>query len=353
MFEIITIDYYKSIYFIFLSVFVLLTCLWVYIGGNDKKSLFLSFLGVSFTLFFLFYVGFRPLNAIFTDMYNYAIIFDNLKHNNNTSISEVGFVSLIKLVQYIGGQSLFFFSICLIYIASTVLALRRWFKFNWPIALAFVCTQFFFYAYGTNTIRNGLASSVFMLGISYKGAVRYSIVLLSVSFHTSFLLPVGALFLFKFIKNIKYYFIGWLICLAISIAIPGAGDFLAGVITFDERLESYSSGSSDGDMKTGFRIDFLLFSMLPILIGAYFYFKRNYRDLIFAELLSIYLTANAFWLLMIRAAFSDRFAYLSWFLYGVVICYPFLMSNSIRHLNRYTSILLLSLFLFNLFFYLR
>ena len=34
--------------------------------------------------------------------------------------------------------------------------------------------------------------------------------------------------------------------------------------------------------------------------------------------------ANAFWIMVIRAEFSNRFAYLSWFLYPIVLAYPLL-----------------------------
>ena len=42
----------------------------------------------------------------------------------------------------------------------------------------------------------------------------------------------------------------------------------------------------------------------------------------------IYLTANAFWILVIRSSFSNRFAYLSWFLMAIIIFYPFF-----KHIN--------------------
>ena len=38
-------------------------------------------------------------------------------------------------------------------------------------------------------------------------------------------------------------------------------------------------------------------------------------------LFSTYILANSFWVMVIKAAFSNRFAYLSWFLYPVVLAY--------------------------------
>lgn len=55
-----------------------------------------------------------------------------------------------------------------------------------------------------------------------------------------------------------------------------------------------------------------------------------------------------FWVLVIRANFSDRFAYLSWFMYALVMMYPLLESpdsfNNVRQK-------IFGLYLYNLFTY--
>ncbi len=73
----------------------------------------------------------------------------------------------------------------------------------------------------------------------------------------------------------------------------------------------------------GFRWDFLIYSALPIVTGCYFLFREEYRDVMYTWLLNIYIAANAFWILCMYAAFSNRFAQLSWFLMGFVFIYPF------------------------------
>jgi hypothetical protein len=42
---------------------------------------------------------------------------------------------------------------------------------------------------------------------------------------------------------------------------------------------------------------------------------------VFNILATTYVLANSFWVMVIKAAFSNRFAYLSWFLYPVVLAY--------------------------------
>ena len=74
----------------------------------------------------------------------------------------------------------------------------------------------------------------------------------------------------------------------------------------------------------GFRWDFLLYGSVPILEGIYFVFKRKYNNQFYCILLSTYILTNAFWVLINEVPFSDRFAYLSWFMMPVVIIYPIL-----------------------------
>ena len=42
---------------------------------------------------------------------------------------------------------------------------------------------------------------------------------------------------------------------------------------------------------------------------------------VFNVLATVYLLTNAFWVMVIKAAFSNRFAYLSWFIYPLVLAY--------------------------------
>jgi hypothetical protein len=67
--------------------------------------------------------------------------------------------------------------------------------------------------------------------------------------------------------------------------------------------------------KTGFRWDFLLYSALPIFIGWIATYKKSINDKTYSFILHTYIFSNAFWVLINTAAYSNRFAYLSWFLY--------------------------------------
>jgi uncharacterized membrane protein YobD (UPF0266 family) len=110
----------------------------------------------------------------------------------------------------------------------------------------------------------------------------------------------------------------------LSLAIGGYIDSLLSAMTYDERLAQNIQGDdADGVvMEHRFRWDFLLYSSMPIILGWYTIFKRQMFDKTYLILLGTYIYANAFWVLAIRALFSNRIAYLSWFIYPIVLAYP-------------------------------
>jgi hypothetical protein len=107
-------------------------------------------------------------------------------------------------------------------------------------------------------------------------------------------------------------------------------NFFSGLgLTNDERFSEYLNDTEyiDSFSSTGFRWDFLLYSMVPIVLGIYVVLRRKEKDQMYLLLLHTYIITNAFWILVIRSSFSNRFAYLSWFLYPIVLIYPALKFN--------------------------
>ena len=52
-------------------------------------------------------------------------------------------------------------------------------------------------------------------------------------------------------------------------------------------------------------------------------------DPFYARLVNTYLLTNALWILVIHASFSNRFAYLSWFMMPWVLLYPFVPGKAV------------------------
>ena len=86
-------------------------------------------------------------------------------------------------------------------------------------------------------------------------------------------------------------------------------------------------GSNDGT-KGGFRLDFILYSAVPVVVGWYAIFiKKLELSHCYQNLLNLYLCLNGIWMLCMYANFTNRIAYMSWFLYPIVLIYPLLQEQ--------------------------
>ena len=138
------------------------------------------------------------------------------------------------------------------------------------------------------------------------------------------------MFFTYFVRNPKYMFLAWAGAIVVSLIF---GETIANVLSldsYDERLAELGKTGEEVandwgvEMENRFRWDFLLYSSMPIILGAYTLFIRKVYNNTYLILLGTYIYANAFWVLVIRGLFSNRFAYLSWFLYPIVLAYPLL-----------------------------
>ena len=77
-------------------------------------------------------------------------------------------------------------------------------------------------------------------------------------------------------------------------------------------------------MSTSFRWDFVAYSAMGVAIGAYFLIRRKFEDDYYKWIFNTYLICNAYWILIIRAPYSNRFAQISWFILPLVLIYPFM-----------------------------
>lgn len=93
----------------------------------------------------------------------------------------------------------------------------------------------------------------------------------------------------------------------------------------DEQGAGYLlSAGSDLGGQTGFRIDFVVYSAMPVIMGYWVIIKQKIESEMYQFLLNLYLVTNSVWMLCMYANFTNRIAYLSWFLYPIVLIYPLL-----------------------------
>ena len=160
------------------------------------------------------------------------------------------------------------------------------------------------------------------------------------------IIPFVAFISSKFIKQTKLAVFFWVLCLVLSAANFDMGMIFENIGFVDERVDRYVSTIDDvgGIYKKGFRIDFLLYSIAPMIISFYYISIKKIKDSRYKHIVRSYLLANAIWLLAIRIAFSDRLAYLSWFMIPYLTLYPIIIHNYKFRLPQ--QILLLVMYVF-------
>lgn len=305
--------------------------------GNDTfvVSLFLSAL-------LALWIGQRPISGIaFGDTINYARAYYSMQDGIFAPMDEkegdwLWDEFMYRCAQYMDVSS-FFTIVDIGYFGFILLACRRLMANSIFVALLFNLGAFSFFTYATNGIRNGLACSIVLLVISLAlGNKKEKLIALAlgfcaVSIHKSTSLPLLMLVVsMYFIKSFKWAYTFWIMSIGVSLVMGGAVESFFTGLGFDDRLDRYVSDAEDyaaEGYKSGFRWDFLLYGMMPIVLGYYIVIKRGIQDKMYLLLLNTYTLSNAFWVMLIRASYSNRFAYLSWFMYPIVLVYPLVKLN--------------------------
>ncbi len=332
--NLIPIQYYTDIYYNIMLLIILITWLHTksFTGFTKDTYLFSRISGILLFWFLLLYMGFRPISWYFGDMGAYAHIYDIYANGGDArKTNDIGFYTLVNGLSYFQSKTLFFFIIAFLYIAPLYIASKRLFKRYAFFAFLILAVSFSFWTYGTNGLRNGLATSFIILAFSYmnKKWLMYLLFAIAYSFHGSVALPIAAYFVTSRYKKSSFYFKLWLLSIFLSLTIGSSlENFISNLGIMDEdRVAGYLNNKdayADSFSRSGFRWDFLIYSASAVGISYYFIFKKKINDIYYSRLTNIYLISNAFWIIMIRASFSNRFAYLSWFMMGLIIIYPFL-----------------------------
>ena len=148
---------------------------------------------------------------------------------------------------------------------------------------------------------------------------------LAVACHITTLISVLAFLLGHYIRKPKLFLWGWLGCFVVSLVAGGSVQALIGQYfenSEETRIAGYVLSESDQGYRVGFRWDFVLYSMVGILVPLFYRIYYRVRDKLYDTLFCAYLAANGFWLLVIRIPYSDRVAYLSWFLFPLLLLTP-------------------------------
>jgi hypothetical protein len=357
MFDFIPIEHYTFFYYQILLVFLIGILLHAIILEIDdiRNTRFLKVFGYVSLVFVLLYMGLRPIHSVFVDMTMYAYSFERYVDGNPLEVTEdFGFYWFLEFSAKVMSVGQFFFVCSLLYVVPLYLLCVRWFKAYWFYAFFAFIVSFSFWAYGTNGIRNGLATSLFLLALSFKDkkVVLWTLLLISLLLHKTMILPLFAFIVSSIYNKSQTYLFLWFFSIVVSLVVGNFFvEYLEALGVNDRRFEQYFTDEIDEAItKTGFRWDFLLYSATGVFAGWYYIYKKKFLDATYEQLFNMYLIANAFWVLVIRANFTNRFAYLSWFMLALIIFYPILKEQLFKQHHRMVSSILLLYFMFTYIF---
>lgn len=339
MFDFIPLIYYSAVYY-----YIIFITTVIVVFQTQKSQLsssnylkILNYSGFLLFAFVLLYMGLRPISgAAFLDMRTYAKMFTRYQnHDVKVIFEDPGFHYYLLFSSKILSLKVFFFLNAFLYIFPLYLICRKWFINYWFYAFLFLLGSFSFWVYGVNGIRNGIAGSLFLLGISREKRVfQIFWIIIAINFHLTMLLPTIGFIIANLNINPRKMILFWITCIVLSLVMGGfwEGFFTKLGILEDNRLTYLTTGIKTGMFsRSGYRWDFLLYGASAVFAGWYYIVVKDYKDKTYYYLFNIFVFANSFWILVNQANFSNRFAYLSWFMMTFVIIYPLLKKPIINH----------------------
>lgn len=307
------------------GIIALLRCLLKPIGEPKPKSVSLAL--VILTAVIIFCLGSAPIEwGTWSDRHNYAGRFLALQEHG-MDLADVKddklFYALNQFLSFVSVET-YFIIIAGLYVLFYVLACRRMARSNATLLFVAAILSMGFVGYGTNTIRAGLAFALTIMGMACSKNLRIMAVCFTcaVLIHFSSVIPVAAFLLSKRFSSTRIYFIFWLLTIPVSFVAGDTFNVILSEFTIDDRTAYLTQENTT--YHQGFRIDFILYSALPLLVGYWYIFKAGFKSKLYTNIYNTYIIANGLWVLVVRANFTDRIAYLSWFLIPFVLAYPLL-----------------------------
>ena len=352
-------QYYYDVYLFFILI-ITLFCYNRYfaIDGEVREDGSLGFylpqketLAFILMLFMVLFIGTRPISGrFFGDMSSYYMeykIYEGKDFSFDASLPDFLWTNLMHwwASLRLGFNSLMVLVACL-YFGGTYKAVCRIFPNDKLAAYLIFLGAFSTFSYGTNGMRAGVAASVFLLALSYAGnwIVTIPLAFVTLYIHHSMVMPIFAMFAALAYRKTNVYLGIWLVCVFISaLHITWFQDFFSQLSagSGDKSGAEYLEVSSSSGWRTGFRLDFILYSAMPVVVSYYTVLKKKIYSEYYSFLVNIYLITNSMWLLCMYANFTNRIAYLSWFMYPVVLIYPFLNDDWGQNRYRIFAIIML------------
>jgi len=300
-------------------------------GNNTSQPLLFSLAAI-----LIIFLGLRPISLAFGDMLAYSHLLTHV----NPSMTDGNDWMFYRLMSIFSSYdpTLYFLFIAACYIGFSYTGLLKLFKNNSAAAFILLISSFSFNSYGLNGIRAGFAASMFLMGMSFfvstktkkERIIAIGLCLCSCLFHKSMTLPLICMGASYYIRDYRKAVLFWFFSIILYLMAGNAIGSMFASLGFDDRLNTYieaTAAYAARGLKTGFRLDFLIYSFMPLLLGYYVQIKHGVQNRTYQMILNTYIFANAFWCMLMGVSYSNRFAYLSWFMYPLVLAYPCLKLN--------------------------
>lgn len=299
------------------------------------------------------YIGTRPIWC-YVDTNLYTQIFNLVQSGQWVEIKGYSIEPFFSFIEYlcieVTDASGWLLVVAIFYVVGMGIASYRWMPRHLFLATIFCFTAFSFWGYATNGIRNGMASSIALVGLSFfcKGKLNtiigYALLLLGMATHKTIGAVIAAATMALFFKRTNINLSIWLFCIILSLLFSDLFKDMFIWLADDERMTNYLTQDVDKNFfsSTGFRWDFILYSAAPIMLGWYAIVKKGITDKTYMFLLHTYIFANAFWVLINTAAYSNRFAYISWFMYPILFAYPLAKFSIFKRQGIVTGLILIA-----------
>lgn len=276
-------------------------------------------------------IGFRPQTSVFVDMVNYISIYNAFQGESFVFDFDAENIIFDNIFHYWASNRLgitsFFVLISAIYWGGLLVACKKLFPRDTLLAYVMYLGAFSTFSYGVNGIKAGAAAAVFLIALAYRERVFLSLLIALISYgcHHAMQVVVVAYIITFFFKNPKYYLYGWIVCFMMGLLhITFFQEFFGGLT--DEQGQMYLINDGPDEI-SGFRIDFILYSALPVFLGYRIIKKYNIQSKFYIQIINLYTLVNGVWLLCLYANDINRIAYLSWLMYPFVLLYPFVNLN--------------------------
>lgn len=339
--------YYEGIYLTIITIYtIILSDKYSHYPDSrlSQKSVSSKVPSIILTVFLIIFIGCRPLHSAFVDMWNYTQEY-NVKIGKpfryNPSTDNLIFNNLFNyIISNRIDLEIFFLIVAAIYFGGIYLYSRKLFPKDTLYSIIIYLGAFSTFSYGTNGIKAGAAASIFLIALAYfdKKIICTFLLFVSLGIHHSMIMSIVAFIICYFYRKPQFYLTIWFISLFIAFAHISFFQSIFQELA-DEKGAQYLSLDPTQNIgySTGFRPDFVLYSAFPVFIGYWVIIKHNYHSSAYNLIYCTYLLTNSIWMLCMYASFTNRIAYLSWFMLPAVLCYPFFnklfIPNQYKKLN--------------------